>query len=148
MAQLCPPLKNFIRDATRLLASHICQLADPSGNISDRQRDSEVFLLTSDVRQDLLLLAAVIADTFEHPLTIMDPDPQPPLCAVQIYTDASGRIAEKSSPSLGIFSPPRISNILQLTAYRSQQTSFSPLTRAHWWPTRPQPWKHLVSLSQ
>ena len=107
LAQLCPPLKNLISDATRLSASLICQLSDSSGNISDRQRDNEVFSLTSDIRQDLLMLAAVIADTFKHPLPILDPDPQPPLCAVQIYTDASGRIAEKSSPSLGIFFPPQ-----------------------------------------
>lgn len=106
LAQLCPPLKNFTSDATRLLSSHVSDLSDSSGNISDKDRDDQTFTLPTNIRQDMLLFAAVIADTFKHPLPIVDPDPQPPLCAVQIYTDASGKIAAEHSPSLGIFFPP------------------------------------------
>ena len=56
LAQLCPPLKNFTSDATRLLSNHISDLSDSSGNISDKDRDDHAFTLPTNIRQDMLLL--------------------------------------------------------------------------------------------
>ena len=106
VASLCPPLRTFTSDAVVILAEHISKISDPSGKILDKQRDAHTLCLTLDVSQDLLLVAAIIADTYEHPLPIVDPDPPAPLCAVPIFTDASGHIAGPTSPALGIFFPP------------------------------------------
>ena len=61
--------------------------------------------MPQDVCQDLLLVATLMADTYDHPLPIVDPDPPVPLSATHIYTDASGNIGAKTSPSLGILFP-------------------------------------------
>ena len=106
VSQLCPPLKTYTSDATVMMADHIRELCDEEGKIGDKQRDSHKFHTTLDVRRDLLIVAALMADTYDHPLPIMDPDPPPPLCAVPIYTDASGHIGGSTSPSLGVFFPP------------------------------------------
>ena len=58
------------------------------------------------MRKDLLMIAAILADSYYHPLPIMDPDPAIPLHAVPVYTDASGNIGSLTFPSLGIFLTP------------------------------------------
>jgi len=105
ISQLCPPLKTLTSDATMMLSNHINALTDKTGELSDMQRDAYSFTPTPDITKDLLLVAAIIADTHQHPLPIMDPDPSPPLSAVPIFTDASGKIGGKTSPALGILFP-------------------------------------------
>ena len=53
------------------------------------------------------MVAAVMADTYDHPLPIVDPDPPIPLCATLIYPDASGNIGGATSPALGVLFPPQ-----------------------------------------
>ena len=106
VSQLCPPLKSFTSEAIFLMGQHIHMLSDEQGNISNEDRDQHIFLAPQDVCQDLLLAAALLADTYHHPLPIVDPEPPVPLSATHIYTDASGHIAAKTSPSLGILFPP------------------------------------------
>ena len=106
VAQMCPPLKTFISEPTFMLSSHIKELSDSEGKVSDQQRDCQRFVPPPHVSKDLLMVAAVLADSFNNPLPILDPEPSIPLCAVQIYTDASGHIAGPTSPALGILFPP------------------------------------------
>ena len=56
-----------------------------------------------------------MADTYGHPLPLVDPDPPVILSATHIYTDASGHIAAPTSPSLGILFPPE--DMLQAGAH-------------------------------
>ena len=106
VAQLCPPLKTYISEATCLMAEHMGAFSNGKGLINDAQRDSHRFMVTPDVRTDLLMVAAVLADTVNHPLPIMDPDPPIPLCSVPVFPDASGHIGGPTSPALGVFFPP------------------------------------------
>ena len=98
ISQLCPPLKTFTSEATFLMVEHIRKLSD-----------------AQVVCQDLLLVATLIADTYDHPLPIVDPEPPVPLSATLVYTDASGHIAAPTSPSLGILFPPE--DMLQAGAH-------------------------------
>ena len=83
------------------MGEHVQKLSDAQGNISDEDRDKHVFLVPQDVRQDLLLVAMLIADTYVHPLPIMDPD-----SLLYTYTLLLvGTWGKKSSPSLGILFP-------------------------------------------
>ena len=106
IAQLCPALKTFTSEATFSMREHIKLISNEQGNIQDSSRDSNIFRHSPGVSQDLLMVAAIMADTHDNPLPIIDPDPPVPLCSVQIYPDASGHIAGPTSPSLGIFFPP------------------------------------------
>ena len=105
VSQLCPPLRSLTCDVTSLLGDHIRSLSDSKGRISVTQRDNTVLVLPPEVRTDVLMLAALMAATFSHPLPIMDPNPPAPLSATPIYPDASGHIASPTSPSLGTFFP-------------------------------------------
>ena len=107
VAQLCPPLKTFTSEAVFLLGEHIRKLSDKDGQVSREDRDHHIFHAPQYVCQDLLMVAAIMADTHHHPLPIVDPDPTAPLCAMHVYTDASGHIAGPTSPALGIFFPPQ-----------------------------------------
>ena len=107
VSQLCPPLKTFTSEAIFLMSEHFKQFADMQGNISNNERDAHIFVTPDYVSQDLLMVAAVMADSFSNPLPIVDPDPPTPLCALHIYTDASGNISGDSSPALGILFPPQ-----------------------------------------
>ena len=106
VSQLCPPLKTFSSEPIFLLGEHIKELSDDEGIISKVDRDKHIFHAPADVCQDLLLIAALLADSYHHPLPIVDPEPPVPLSATHIYTDASGHIAGSSSPALGILFPP------------------------------------------
>ena len=105
IAQLCPALKTFTSEAIFMLKSHIDTLMLGNAEITDSARDSHIFYPSAEVTQDLLMVAAIMADTWENPLPILDPDPPVPLGCVSIYTDASGNIAGPTSPSLGVFFP-------------------------------------------
>ena len=105
IAQLCPALKTFTSEATFTMREHINQISDEHCNIKDFIRDTHIFHPSPGVSQDLLMVAAVMADTHDNPLHIRDPDPPAPLCSVPIFPDASGHIAGPTSPSLGIFFP-------------------------------------------
>ena len=107
ISQLCPPLKTFTSEAIFLMRNHIQVLSDEQGHITVRDRDKQTFHPTQDVSQDLLMVAAVMADTYDHPLPIIDPDPPIPLWATLIYPDASGNIGGQTSPALGILFPPQ-----------------------------------------
>ena len=106
VSQLCPPLKTFLSETTFLMGEHIRMLSGEQGYVNNEDRDKHIFQAPEGVRHDLLLVAALLADTYHHPLPIVDPDPPVPLSATHIYTDASGHIAGSSSPSLGILFPP------------------------------------------
>ena len=90
-------------DLIRALRVHISLLADNKGLVSRKKRDSHCFTLNGNTKKDVLMLAAVIVDTFEHPLPKMRQLPVMLLHAIPIYTDASGHIAGPVSPALGIF---------------------------------------------
>ena len=107
VTQPCPPLRTFTSEAIFLLGEHIQKLAERDGQVSDKDRDDLVFLTPSGVCLDLLMVAAIMADTYHYPLPIVDPDPPIPLCAIHVYTDASGHIAGPTSPALGVFFPPQ-----------------------------------------
>ena len=115
ISQLCPPLKTFTSDAIFLMRSHIQDLSDEHGYITEKDRDKHIFYPTQDVSQDLLMVAAVMADTYDHPLPIVDPDPPIPLGATLIYPDASGNIGGATSPALGVLFPPQ--NLMHAAAF-------------------------------
>ena len=86
VSQLCPPLKTFTAEATFLMREHIQRLSDNKGNISDEDRHRRTFLVPQDMCQDLLMVATLMADTYDHPLPIVDPDPlYPPLSYTHIH---------------------------------------------------------------
>ena len=88
------------------MSSHIQDLSDEHGYITEKDRDKQIFYPTEDVSQDLLMVVAVTADTYDHPVPIVDPDPPIPLWATLIYPDASGNMRGATSPALGgLFSP-------------------------------------------
>ena len=53
------------------------------------------------------MVAAVMADTHDYSLPIIDMDQIAPLCSVLIYPDASCHIGGPTSPCLGVFLPPQ-----------------------------------------
>ena len=89
-----------------MMRNHISSLADSDGSIYDKKRNSHIFHPTQEVRQDMLMAAAIIADSYHNPLSIIDNDPPVPLFSVPVYPDASGHIAGTTSPCLGVFFPP------------------------------------------
>ena len=101
ISQLCPPIRNFTADLTFMLRNH---LQDMQG---EKDRDKRKFKPTEAVKQDLRMVIALMADTMAYPLPIVDPDPAPPLCATNIYPDASGHIGGEVSPALGMLFPPQ-----------------------------------------
>lgn len=107
ISQLAPPLKTFTSEAIFLMRSHIEELSGEHGDIGDKDRDRKIFHPTEEVSLDLVMVAAVMADTYNFPLPIVDPDPPIPLCAVLIYPDASGNIGGPTSPALGVLFPPQ-----------------------------------------
>ena len=68
VSQLCPPLRTFTSEATFLMGEHIRKLSDAQGNINNEERDKHIFLVPQDVCQDLLLVATLMADTYDQPL--------------------------------------------------------------------------------
>ena len=108
VVQLCPPLLRFLSSSVYALKQYI-KLLSPSGvseDISGKVRDQQQFCSTEEMRKDLLMIAAILVDSYQHPLPITDPDPEIPLHAVPVFTDASGNIGSLTFPSLGIFFPP------------------------------------------
>ena len=98
------PSCNFTSDAIFLMRSHIQDLSDEHGYITEKDRDKHIFYPTGDVSQDPLMVATVMTDTYDHPLPIVDPDPPIPLWATLIYPDASGNIG--GATALGALFPP------------------------------------------
>ena len=92
VSQLGPLLKTFTAEAIFLMREHVQRLPDIQGNISDEDRNKCTFLMLQNECQDLLMVPALMADTYDHPLPIVDPDPPVPLSATHIYTDAKGNI--------------------------------------------------------
>ena len=105
LTQICPPLNTFLGEALFMQAEHIHELSDEGGVISDSDRDAKVFKTHPDASHDMLMLAALLADTYTNPLPIIDTNPTPPLCAVLIHTDASGNILGPTPPCLGVYFP-------------------------------------------
>ena len=103
VSQLCPPIKTFTAETVFLLRGHIEYLAEGDGSITNIKRDVKQFSISPDTREDLLLAATLLSDTWDHPLPIMETNPPKPLCAVPVYTDASGHIEGPTSPALGIY---------------------------------------------
>ena len=58
--------------------------------ISSEERDLQQFHPTK-MCEDLLMFAAILVDTYHHPLHLMDPAPAVQLHTVPIYTDACPR---------------------------------------------------------
>ena len=87
VSMLCPALKTLTGEATFGMSSHINSLMQEDGSISDKKRDSSIFRPSPEVSQDLLMVAAIMSDTYDNPLPITDPDPPAPLCAVPTYPD-------------------------------------------------------------
>ena len=115
VAQLCPPLLRFLSSSVQVMKQHIILLSPGRGDIptkernqyiSSQERDHRQFHPTEEMRVDLMMMTAILVDTYHYPLPIMDPEPAIPLHAVPIYTDASGNIGSSTFPSLGIFFPP------------------------------------------
>ena len=75
VSQLCLPLTTFTTKAVFMMREQIWKLLDIQGNISDEDRDRCAFLVPQDVHQDLLMVAMLMADTYDHPLPIVDPEP-------------------------------------------------------------------------
>ena len=107
LTQLCPPLKTLLGEVMFMMTEHVHYLSDDKGEISDKKRDAKIFYTSPDASHDMMMLAALLADTHDNPLPIIDTDLTPPLCAVLIYPDASGNIAGTTSPCLGVFFPPQ-----------------------------------------
>ena len=68
------------------MRSHIEELSDEHGDIGDKDRDRKIFHPTEEVSLDLVMVAAVMADTYNFPLPIVDPDPPIPLCAAGSFS--------------------------------------------------------------
>ena len=80
-----------------MMKEHIHILMEEDGSITQELRDSHIFRPSPVVSQDLMMVAAVMADTHDHPLPIVDPDQRAPLCSVPIYPDASCHIGGSTS---------------------------------------------------
>ena len=106
LCRLWPPFLSLLGSSLHTLSEHASQLSGKGEGISGESRDFVQFLPSSHLRQDLLMAAAILVDTFHNPLPIVDPDPPIPLHAVEVYTDASGSVKCPSFPSLGIFISP------------------------------------------
>jgi hypothetical protein len=89
-----------------MLKEHIHSLMEEDGSITAKLRDSHIFSPSPEVSQDLRMVAAIMADTHDHPLPIIDTDQIAPLCSVLIYPDASCHVGGPISPSLGVLFPP------------------------------------------
>ena len=103
VSQLCPPIKTFTAETVFLMGEHIRDLAEADGSIANTRRDVKQFRISQKDREDLLLAATLLSDTWDHPLPIIETNPPIPLCAVPVYTDASGNIKGPRSPALGIY---------------------------------------------
>ena len=103
---LCPPLLNFLGTPIQAISEHLEEWSVEGTLAQEVDRDLARFTPSQFMKQDLLMVAAILVDSFENPLPIMRPDPTPPLSAVPVYTDASGKINGVDVPSLGIFFPP------------------------------------------
>ena len=106
VVHLCPPLRRFLSSSIRVMKHCISMLGPSGSDIPSKERDERRFCPTEEMRIDLLMFAAILVDSYEHPLPIMDPDPVAPLNAVPVYTDASGSIGGPTFPSLGVFFSP------------------------------------------
>ena len=103
---LCPPLLNLLGSSIHAMAEHLEELSGDGNQIPDHDRDYPQFIPSEGMKQDLLMVAAILVDSFENPLPIMRPDPVAPLISVPVYTDASGKVKGPDAPCLGIFFPP------------------------------------------
>ena len=101
VSQLCPALKTLTSEAKFMMREHIHTLMKEDGSITQELRDSHIFRPSPEVSQDLMM----VADTYDNPLPIADPDQRAPLCSVSIYPDASCHIAGSTSPCLGVLFP-------------------------------------------
>ena len=106
LCQLWPPLLNLLGGCIQALSEHNAQLCSKEVRISKGSRDLGQFIPTINLKQDLLMAAAILVDSFNNPLPIIDPDPSIPLHAVKVFTDASGCVKGPYYPSLGIFISP------------------------------------------
>ena len=82
LTQLCPPLNTFLGEVMFMKAEQIHELSDETGVISDKNCDAKIFTTHPDASHDMLMLAALLADTHYNPLPIIDISPTAPLCAV------------------------------------------------------------------
>ena len=106
LCQLWPPFLNFLGSCIQALSEHSVQLLTKDAGIPKGSRELGQFTPTAQVRQDLLMAAAILVDSYDNPLPIIDPDPSIPLHAVKVFTDASGCVKGPYYPSLGIFISP------------------------------------------
>ena len=106
LSALFPPFRMMFSDTMFAIAEHVRKIGDENGQVSDVIRDKKSFSTTSEVSTDLRMIAAILVDSYEHPLPIVDPSPPIPLGSMPIYTDASGQLKGSSPPALGIYFPP------------------------------------------
>ena len=97
-AQMSPP-------ALLLIAQLIFMLQEimEANNSKQANKPSHSFAVHTSLQSDVATLAAIIADTICHPLPIAAPPNPPALCAIQVFTDASGHLL--ANPALGIYCP-------------------------------------------
>ena len=76
------------------MRNHISSLMQEDGSITDEMRGSHS---SPEVSQDLLMVGAVMTDTYDNPLPTTDSDPPAPLCSVPIYPDASWHLQQTAA---------------------------------------------------
>ena len=103
LCRLWPPFLNLLSNCIHALSEHVAQLDNKKRRISTEARDRREFMPSFHLKQDLLMAAAILVDSFRNPLPIVDPDPPIPLHALKVYTDASGSVKGPTYPALGIF---------------------------------------------
>ena len=100
-AQLVPPLKLFIGEVLQFMRKVLVQHGRGSHDCkSKRERFVNV---PEQMKHDLKTCAAIIWNSMDDPLPILESIPPLSFDSVQVYTDYSGQLL--ANPSLGIYSP-------------------------------------------
>ena len=101
LAQLSPPLKmllgEVIQQMREFLEIHSNQVK------GSRKHSSREYEVNKDMKEDVKIMIAILADMRNNPLPIVVPREGPGSWALEVYTDVSGHLLD--NPSLGVYSP-------------------------------------------
>jgi hypothetical protein len=64
---LSPALETFPSEAAFMMRNHISSLMQEDGSITDKMRSSYSCVPSPEVSQDLLMVGAVMTDTYDKP---------------------------------------------------------------------------------
>ena len=105
LSTLFSPLKLLFSYTMLAMAEYVRNIGDENGKVPNILRDEKSFTTTSEMSIDLRMIAAILVDSHEHPLPLVNPSRPIPLSSLPIYTDASGQLNGNAPPALGVHFP-------------------------------------------